>query len=140
MAIMLPWTSIEIGDLEVSAPATPCLLVHTSYVDGEPESSVTYFWQDEATGLIDHEVLFLKPVGFEEAVAWAQEQATARDVERIHVHHAAAAKRRPKKAMQPRAAATSGRKMKRAKAKKIPRKKAKKVVRKKKAAKRARGR
>ena len=129
---MLPWTSIEIGDLEVSAAATPCLLVHASYVDGEPESSVTHFWQNEATGLIDHEVLFLKPVGFDEAVAWAQEQATARDVERIHVHHAPATKRRLKKAAQPREAAKPGRPMKRAKAKKI--------LRKKKAAKRARSR
>lgn len=140
MAIILPWMSIEIGELEVSVPATPCLLVHTSYLDGVPESSVTYFWQGEATGLIDHEVLFLKPVGFDEAVAWAQEQAPVRDVERIHVHHASAAERQPKKAMLPRAAATSGRKIKRAKAKKILRRKANKVVRKKKAAKRARGR
>jgi hypothetical protein len=88
MPTIIPWSSIEIGDLDVFAPSPPCLVVHTSYIDGEPESSVTYFWQDEATGLLNHEVLFLRPVGFDEALAWAQEHAPTKDIERIHVRHA----------------------------------------------------
>lgn len=59
MATQLPWTSIEVGDLDIFVPTPPCLLVHTSYFDGEPESSVTYFWQDPTTGFINHEVLLL---------------------------------------------------------------------------------
>ena len=88
MPTIIPWSSIEIGDLDVFAPSPPCLVVHTSYIDGEPESSVTYFWQDEATGLLNHEVLFLRAVGFDEALAWAQEHAPTKSIERIHVRHA----------------------------------------------------
>ncbi len=91
MTTLLPWSSIEIGDLDIFTPSPPCLLVHTSYIDGEPESSVTYFWQDEDTGLLNHEVLFLKPVSFDEALTWAQEHAEDKSIERIHVKHGRAA-------------------------------------------------
>ncbi len=50
MATLLSWTSVGIGDLDIFVPSPPCLVVYTSYVDDEPESSVTYFWQDESTG------------------------------------------------------------------------------------------
>lgn len=98
MPTIIPWSSIEIGDLDVFAPSPPCLVVHTSYIDGEPESSVTYFWQDETTGLLNHEVLFLQPVGFDEALAWAQEHAPTRNIERIHVRHARPGGRATRKA------------------------------------------
>lgn len=94
MATLVPWTTVEVGDLEFFAPAVPCLVVHTWYVDGEPDSTVTYFWQDPATGLINHEIVFAEPVGFEAALAWAQEHAPTRGVERIHVKHRPSAKRR----------------------------------------------
>lgn len=113
MVTLLPWTSIEVGDLDIFAPAAPCLLVHTSYFDGEPESSVTYFWQDPTTGFINHEVLLLKPVGFDEALTWAQEQAAEKKVERIHVRHARSAKGRGKRAKKLRAVAKGGRKKRR---------------------------
>lgn len=103
MPTLLPWSSIEIGELEVFAPSPPCLVVHTSYVDGEPESSVTYFWQDDETGLLRHELLFLQPVGFDEALAWAQEHAPTKNIERIHVRHARPGgrpKRKMKKAVK----------------------------------------
>jgi len=108
MATLLPWTSIEVGDLDIFAPAAPCLLVHTSYFNEEPESSVTYFWQDPTTGFINHEVLLLKPVGFEEALAWAQEQAAEKKVERIHVRHARSAKGSKKQTKKSRAIAKTG--------------------------------
>ena len=98
MPTIIPWSSIEIGDLDVFAPSPPCLVVHTSYIDGEPESSVTFFWQDEATGLLNHEVLFLRPVGFEEALAWAQDHAPTKNIERIHVRHARPGTRAKRKA------------------------------------------
>lgn len=88
MTTILPWTNIEIGELDVAAPAMPCLLVHTSYIDGEPESSVTFFWQDDDTGLVNHEVLLLKPMEFDEALAWAEDHAATNRVKRIHVKHA----------------------------------------------------
>jgi hypothetical protein len=43
MPMLMPWTTVEIGDLDVFAPALPSLVVYTWYVDDEPESSVTYF-------------------------------------------------------------------------------------------------
>ena len=96
MVTLLPWSSIEIGDLDIFALAPPCLLVHTSYIDGEPESSVTYFWQDETTGLLNHEVLFLRAADFDEALAWAQDHAATTNIERVHVKHARPApSRRP---------------------------------------------
>lgn len=88
MATILPWTTVEIGELDVATPAMPCLLVHTSYFGGEPESSVTFFWQDDDTGLVNHEVLLLKPMEFDEALAWAEDHAATNQVRRIHVKHA----------------------------------------------------
>lgn len=92
MATLLSWTSVGIGDLDVFAPSPPCLVVYTSYSDDEPESSVTYFWQDENTGALHHELVYMQPVSFETALAWAQEHAPTRNVERIHVRHARAKK------------------------------------------------
>jgi hypothetical protein len=100
MATLHSWTSVEIGDIDVFLPSPPCLVVYTSYADDAPESSVTYFWQDETTGLLHHELVYQQPVSFETAVAWAQEHAPTRSVERIHVKHA-----RAKKATEPKARA-----------------------------------
>jgi len=90
MPILIPWTTVEIGDLDVFAPALPSLVVYTWYVDDEPESTVTYFWRDENTGLVHHEIVHVGPATFEAAVARAQEEAPKRGVERIHVKHARA--------------------------------------------------
>jgi len=87
MAILLSLTSVGIGDFEVFLPSPPCLLVHTSYADGQPESSVTYFWQDEKTGALHHEVVYLEPATFDTALTFAQTHAPTRGVERIHVKH-----------------------------------------------------
>jgi hypothetical protein len=103
MVTLHSWTSVGIGDLDVFLPAPPCLVVYTSYVDDEPESSVTYFWQDESTGALHHELVYQQPVSFDTAVAWAQEHAPTRRVERIHVKHA-----RAKKAIEPKARAKPG--------------------------------
>lgn len=103
MATLLSWTSVGIGDLDVFLPSPPCLVVYTSYADGEPESSVTYFWQDASTGQLNHELVYQQPVSFETAVAWAQEHAPTRSVERIHVKHA-----RAKKAIEPKPRAKPG--------------------------------
>ena len=73
-------------------PSPPCLVVYTSYEDDNPESSVTYLWQDERTGALHHELVYQQAVPFETAVAWAQEHAPTRNVERIHVKHARAKK------------------------------------------------
>jgi hypothetical protein len=101
VATLLSWTSVGIGDLDVFVPSPPCLVVYTSYSDDErPESSVTYFWQDENTGVLNHQLLYMEPAPFETALAWAQEHAPTRSVERIHVKHA-----RPKKAVEAKAAA-----------------------------------
>jgi hypothetical protein len=88
MPTILPWTSAEIGDLDVFVPAIPCLVVYTAYDDDQPESTVARFWQDAATGAVNYEVLFTEPVTLEEALARAQEQAAERRIERIHVKHA----------------------------------------------------
>jgi hypothetical protein len=98
MATLMPWTTVEVGDLEIFAPAVPCLVVNTWYMDGEPDSTVTYFWQDEATGLINHELVYAGPVSFETALAWAQEHAPTRGVERIHVKHGPAERKRGRSA------------------------------------------
>ncbi len=98
MATPLSWTSVGIGDLDVFIPSPPCLVVYTSYSDDEPESSVTYFWQDESTGMLNHELVYMQPVSFETALAWAQEHAPTRSVERIHVRHARAKKTNERKA------------------------------------------
>ena len=100
MATLLSWTSVGIGDLDVFIPSPPCLVVYTSYEDGTPESSVMYIWQHEKTGVLHHELLYQQAVPFETAVAWAQEHAPTRNVERIHVKHA-----RAKKAAKPKARA-----------------------------------
>jgi hypothetical protein len=92
MATLLSWTSLGIGDLDVFLPSPPCLVVYTSYEDGKPESSVTYIWQHEKTGALHHEIVYQAEVPFETAVAWAQEHAPTRNVERIHVKHARAKK------------------------------------------------
>ena len=114
MATLLSWTSVGIGDLDVFLPSPPCLVVYTSYADGEAESSVTYFWQDERTGMLSHEVVYHQAVSFETAVAWAQDHAPTRNVERIHVKHA-----RARKAPEPKARAGA----RRGAAKKAPAKK-----------------
>jgi hypothetical protein len=116
MATLLSWTSVGIGDIDVFLPSPPCLVVYTSYADDEPESSVTYFWQDEKTGQLQHELVYQQPVSFETAVAWAQDHAPTRSVERIHVKHA-----RAKKAVETKARAKPG--PKRVAAKKAPAKK-----------------
>jgi len=122
MATLVPWTTFEIGDLEIFAPTLPCLVAHTWYMDGEPNSTVTYFWLDEATGLVNHELVFAEPVSFEAALAWAQEHAPTRGVERIHVKHGPPARKHGLPA-----AAAQGRKKKAAPAKKGARKKAAKA-------------
>jgi len=99
MATLLSWTSLGIGDLDVFLPSPPCLVVYTSYEDGKPESSVMYIWQHEKTGVLHHEIVYQAEVPFETAVAWAQEHAPTRNVERIHVKHVRAKKavaRKPK--------------------------------------------
>jgi hypothetical protein len=134
MATLVPWTTFEIGDLEIFAPTLPCLVVHTWYMDGEAESTVTYFWLDEATGLVNHELVFVEPVSFETALAWAQEHAPTRGVERIHVKHGPPARNRG------RPAAARQRKKKAAPAKKGVKKGARKGARKKAAKAKKRGR
>jgi hypothetical protein len=71
------------------------LVVYTSYADDQPESTVTFFWQEEDTGIVHHQLLFMEPVPFETALKWAQEHAPTRNIERIHVKHAR--KREPPK-------------------------------------------
>ena len=88
MLTLMPWTTVEIGDVDLFSPSLPSLVVYTWYVDDEPESSVVYFWRDEDTGIVHHELLFVGPATFEEAVSHAKEKAPERSVERIHVKHA----------------------------------------------------
>ena len=95
MATLLSLRSVEIGDVELFMPAPPCLIVNTFYVDGEPESSVTHVWQDPATGELKSEVVYMQPVPFETALAWAEEHAPTRSVERIHTRHAPKAEPKP---------------------------------------------
>jgi hypothetical protein len=126
MATLQSWTSVGIGDLDVFVPSPPCLVVYTSYVDDEPESSVTYFWQDENTGLLNHQLLYMEAAPFETALAWAQEHAPTRSIERIHVKHA-----RAKKPPGPAAVAKPAvrrRAVKKTAAKKAPAKKAARAV------------
>jgi hypothetical protein len=93
MPTLIPWSTIEVGELEIFTPAVPCLVVNTWYSDGEPVSTVTYFWQDGETGFINHEIVFAETVGFEDALTWAQSHAPTRGVERIHVKHGPQKKR-----------------------------------------------
>jgi hypothetical protein len=84
---------------------------------------VTYIWQHEKTGALHHELVYQQEVPFETAVAWAQEHAPTRNVERIHVKHARAkkaAERKPKA----RAAAKRGPAKKTAARKAVPEKRA----------------
>jgi hypothetical protein len=134
MAIVHSLTSVGIGDVELFMPSPPCLVVNTFYVDGEPESSVVYVWQDAETGELKSELVYMQPVPFEAALAWAEENAPARSVERIHTRHAvktelkpapkrkAAAKRKaaPKKAAAKRKAAPKKKAAKKAPARKAP--------------------
>jgi hypothetical protein len=92
MTTLLSLTSVGIGDLDVFLPSPPCLVVYTSYADGQPESSVMYLWQDETTGALHHELVYLEPTPFETALAWAQSHAPTRGIERIHVKHERAKK------------------------------------------------
>jgi len=112
MATLLSLTSVGIGDVELFMPAPPCLVVNTFYVGGEPESSVTYVWQDAESGELKSELVYMQPVSFEAALAWAEEHAPTRSVERIHTRHAkpeskpqAAPKRRPARKAAKRTAA-----------------------------------
>ena len=61
MPTLMPWTTVEIGDVDIFSPALPSLVVYTWYVDDEPESSVVYFWRDENTGIVHHELAFVGP-------------------------------------------------------------------------------
>jgi len=104
----MPWTTVEIGDLDVFAPALPSLVVYTWYVGDEPESTVTYIWRDENTGLVHHEIVHVGPATFEAAVARAQEEAPKRGVERIHVKHARVSNKAKTRAKPARTAKISG--------------------------------
>ena len=118
MPTLLPWTSVEIGDVDAFLPSLPSLVVYTWYVDDEPESTVTYFWRDPDTGLVHHELVLLAPVGFDEAVTRAREEAPKRSVERIHVKHARTPRTTERKARTRGAArATAAQSKKRAPAK-----------------------
>ena len=97
MASVLSLASVEIGDIELFVPSPPCLVVNTFYVDGEAESSVVYVWQDAETGELKSELVYMQPVPFEAALAWAEENAPARSVERIHARHAAKTEPKPKR-------------------------------------------
>jgi hypothetical protein len=107
MPTLMPWITAEIGDLDVFAPALPSLVVYTWYVDDEPESTVTYFWRDDPTGMIHYELVLVAPAPFEEAVTRAQEEAPKRNVERIHVKHARSSKKPERTAKTKRAAKIS---------------------------------
>jgi hypothetical protein len=98
MATLLSLKSVEIGDVELFMPSPPCLVVNTFYVDGEPESTVVYVWQDAETGELKSELVYMQPAPFEEALAWAEENAPARSVERIHTRHAPKTEPKPKPA------------------------------------------
>jgi hypothetical protein len=113
MPTLLPWTTFELGDMDIFSPTLPSFAVYTWYLDDEPESSVVHFWRDEDTGVVESELLFLGPLAFEAAVAQAKEKAPERNVERIHVKHARPAARaksgaKPKRAAGPIAAAKPG--------------------------------
>ena len=95
MATVLSLTSVGIGDVELFIPSPPCLVVNTFYVDGEPESSVVYVWQNAQTGELKSELVYMQPAPFEAALAWAEAHAPTRSVERIHTRHAPKAEPKP---------------------------------------------
>jgi hypothetical protein len=109
MATVLSLTSVGIGDVELFVPSPPCLVVNTFYVDGEPESTVVYVWQDAETGELKSELVYMQPAPFEDALAWAEENAPARSVERIHTRHAAKIEPRPATKRKPARKATAKR-------------------------------
>jgi hypothetical protein len=124
VATLIPWTTVEVGDLDIFTPAVPCLVVNTWYMDDdEPDSTVTYFWQDEATGLINHEIVFAGPVSFEAALTWAQEHAPTRSIERIHVKHGPARQKRGRPAAKAGRRKKAAPRAKKAASKKVGRKK-----------------
>jgi len=137
MATVLSLTSVEVGDVELFMPSPPCLVVNTFYVDGEPESSVVYVWQDAETGELKSELVYMQPVPFETALAWAEENAPARSVERIHARHAAKAEPKRKAAAKRKAALKRKAAPKKAAAKKPARKAARKAPAKRRAARKA---
>ena len=75
MPTLMPWTTVEIGDVDIFSPSLPSLVVYTRYVDDEPESSVVYFWRDENTGKVHHELVFVGPATFE--TAWPTQKKSA---------------------------------------------------------------
>ena len=109
MATVLSLASVGIGDMELFMPSPPCLVVNTFYVDGEPESSVSYVWQDPETGELRSELAYMQPVAFETALAWAEAHAPTRSVERIHTRHAAKIEPRPATKRKPARKATAKR-------------------------------
>jgi hypothetical protein len=135
MATVLSLTSVGIGDVELFVPSPPCLVVNTFYVDGEPESSVVYVWQDAATGELKSDLIYMQPAPFETALAWAEEHAPTRSVERIHTRHAAKAE--PKTAPLRRAAPKRKAAANKTAAKKPARKVARKAPAKRRAARKA---
>ena len=50
MATLIPWTTVEVGELEIFTPAVPCLIVNTWYADGEPVSIVNTFGKTKRPG------------------------------------------------------------------------------------------
>ncbi len=106
MPTLMPWNTVEIGDVDIFSPALPSLVVYSWYVDDEPESSVVHFWRDEDTGIVHHELLFVGPATFEAAVTHAKEKAPEHNVERIHVKHARQANKPDAKAKPARKAKT----------------------------------
>lgn len=115
MPTLLPWTTFELGDMDIFSPTVPSFAVYTWYVDDEPESSVVHFWRDEDTGTVQSELLFVGPLTFDAAVAHAKEKAPERNVDRIHIKHARPAAKakpvaRPKPAPRPVATAKQARK------------------------------
>src|SRR5208282_5434430 len=140
MATVLSLTSVGIGDVELFMPSPPCLVVNTFYVDDEPESSVAYVWQDAQTGELKYELVYMQPVPFETALAWAEENAAARSVERIHTRHAAKAEPKPAAKRKPARKAAAKRKAapkRRTAPKKAARKAARKAPAKRRAARKA---
>ena len=137
MATLLSLKSVEIGDVELFMPSPPCLVVNTFYVDGEPESTVVHVWQDAETGELKSELVYMQPAPFEDALAWAEENAPTRSVERIHTRHAPKAEPKPKPARKAAAKRKAAPKKAALKRKAAPKKKAAKKAPARKAARKA---
>ena len=134
MATLLSLTSVGIGDVDLFMPSPPCLVVNTFYVDGDAESSVTYVWQDAETGELKSELVYMQPASFETALAWAEEHAPTRSVERIHTRHAPKVEPKPAPAAPKRRPARKAAAKRNATPKKAPRKVARKAAAKRKTA------